>query len=293
MSPNSHVPSTLPTPVVSPKAKIADPFFDDLGAVAVGASNSANPTITGLAAYLTTLSNDQVFRQAHPWKLFVRVRTDDLESVRIERAIRRLRSDIAAHISSPSMVNVTMHNSSVLHDAKRAGTEAEMTHEQDDSFTQDTGPFPSLDNSERVPSPVLDDTTSSSDPSRSVIEIEASDNFAILSDDTLEFFKGFLSRNRYSEADYNGEEEEEVVAHAAKRARERDEAISEPETHKQRPATLPPSKTLAQRSNVSHKSKLLSVNHRDDLAFLTDTSQESGVSKPNLALTHRNNTSII
>ncbi|KAI9444542.1 hypothetical protein H4582DRAFT_2108450 [Lactarius indigo] len=62
----------------------------------------ANPTITGLAAYLTTLSNDQVFRQARPWKRFVRVRTDDLESVRVERAIRRVRSDVAAHLSSPS-----------------------------------------------------------------------------------------------------------------------------------------------------------------------------------------------
>ncbi len=167
-SPSSPVPSTLPTPVVSPKAEIADPFFDDLGAVAVGASNSANPTITGLAAYLTTLSNDQVFRQARPWKRFVRVRTDDLESVRVERAIRRVRSDVAAHISSPSTVNVTMHNSSVLHDAKRAGTEAE---------TQDTAP--SFDNSEGVPSPVFDDTASTSASARSVIEIEASDDGSI------------------------------------------------------------------------------------------------------------------
>ena len=173
-SPGSPVPSTLPTPVVSPKTEIADPFFDDLGAVAVGASNSANPTITGLAAYLTTLSNDQVFRQARPWKRFVRVRTDDLESVRVERAIRRVRSDVAAHISSPSTVNVTMHNSSVLHDAKR-------DHEsRDGNFTQNTGPSPSLDDSEGVPSPVLDDTASSNSASaRSVIEIEASDNGSV------------------------------------------------------------------------------------------------------------------
>lgn len=171
-SPGSPVPSTLPTPVVSPKAEIADPFFDDLGAVAVGASNSANPTITGLAAYLTTLSNDQVFRQARQWKRFVRVRTDDLESVRVERAIRRVRSDVAAHISSPSTVNVTMHNSSVLHDAKRES--------RDDNLTQDTGPSPSLDDSEGVPSPMLDDTASSASASaRSVIEIEVSDNGSV------------------------------------------------------------------------------------------------------------------
>ena len=101
------------------------------------------------------------------------MRTDDLESVRVERAIRRVRSDVAAHISSPSTVNVTMHNSSVLHDAKRE-------HEsQDDSFTQDTGPSPSLDESEGVSSPVLDDTASTSASARSVIEIEFSDNGSI------------------------------------------------------------------------------------------------------------------
>jgi serum/glucocorticoid-regulated kinase 2 len=102
------------------------------------------------------------------------VRTDDLESVRVERAIRRVRSDVAAHISSPSTVNVTMHNSSVLHDAKR-------DHEsRDDNFTQNTGPSPSLDDSEGVPSPVLDDMASSTSASaRSVIEIEASDNGSV------------------------------------------------------------------------------------------------------------------
>jgi hypothetical protein len=45
-SPSSSIPSTLPTPVVSPKAEITNPLFDDLGVVVVGASNSANPTIT-------------------------------------------------------------------------------------------------------------------------------------------------------------------------------------------------------------------------------------------------------
>ena len=115
--------STLPTPVVSLKAEIAHPFFDDLGEVAVGTSTPANPTITGLAAYLTTLSNDLVFRQARPWKRFVRIRTDDLESVRVERAIQRVRSNVTAHFSSPSTVNVTMHNLSVLDDTRRTVTE--------------------------------------------------------------------------------------------------------------------------------------------------------------------------
>jgi serum/glucocorticoid-regulated kinase 2 len=182
-SPSSPVPSTLPTPVVSPNAEIADPFFDDLGGVAVGASNSANPTITGLAAYLTTLSNDQVFRQARPWKRFVRVRTDDLESVRVERAIRRVRSDVAAHIASPSTVNVTMHSSSVMHDANAKRPEANHeSHQRDDNSMQDTDPTPSLVNSEDVSSPRLDDTasTSQSQSATSVmIEIDVSDNGSI------------------------------------------------------------------------------------------------------------------
>ncbi|KAF8267389.1 hypothetical protein EI94DRAFT_1801728 [Lactarius quietus] len=205
-SATSPVPSTLPTPVVSPKAEIADPFFDDLGEVAVGASNSANPTITGLAAYLTTLSNDQVFRQARPWKRFVRVRTDDLESVRVERAIRRVRSDVAAHLSSPSTVNVTMHNPSVLDDTRRAGTErreetlngnapglerrASRFRENIDSPQRDDY---SMHDTDRAPSLVSDgksnsedalalngDTASTSPSAKSdVIEIEASDNGSI------------------------------------------------------------------------------------------------------------------
>lgn len=217
-STSSPVPSTLPTPVVSPKAEIADPFFDDLGEVAVGTSTSANPTITGLAAYLTTLSNDQVFRQARPWKRFVRVRTDDLESVRVERAIRRVRSDVAAHLSSPSTVNVTMHNTSVLDDTRRAGTERKSreetlngnapglerrasrfrenidgaeTRQGDDTSMHDSDPTPSLvsdgkSNTEDLPERALvdgqlnGDTASTATSAKSdVIEIEASDNGSI------------------------------------------------------------------------------------------------------------------
>ena len=53
---------------------------------------------TALAAYLTTISNIPRVRADRVWKRFVRVRTDDLESVRVERAIKRVRSDLAAHV---------------------------------------------------------------------------------------------------------------------------------------------------------------------------------------------------
>jgi hypothetical protein len=79
-------------------------------------------------------------------------------------------------------------------------------------------------------------------------------------------------------AGHIGEEEEEV-AHAAWTTSERDETTSEPGTSRQRPATLP-SKVPAQRSNVSHRFKLPSVNDNDGLALPTDASLQSQVSEP-------------
>jgi hypothetical protein len=70
-----------------------------------------------------------------------------------------------------------------------------------------------------------------------------------------------------------------------------DEPISEPETPKQRPAALHPTKTPAQRSNVSHKYMLPSVNHSDGVALPTDTSMQSEVSEPNRTVPLRNVTS--
>ncbi|KAJ7045085.1 hypothetical protein C8F04DRAFT_989690 [Mycena alexandri] len=49
-----------------------------------------------IASYLTTISNTPSMHQARVWKRFIRVRTDDLESVRVERAIKRVRSTEAA-----------------------------------------------------------------------------------------------------------------------------------------------------------------------------------------------------
>lgn len=59
--------------------------------------------ITSIAAYLTTISNEPQLRDARPWKRFVRVRTDDLQSVRVERAIKHSRSDVASHIVPKSL----------------------------------------------------------------------------------------------------------------------------------------------------------------------------------------------
>lgn len=109
-SPSNKVARTVSTriasassiiPIVSPTHEIGDPFTEP------GTTGSGGNVVTSLAAYLTTISNEPTFRQARAWKRFVRVRTDDLESVRVERAIKRVRSDLAAHGSSKVTTNVS------------------------------------------------------------------------------------------------------------------------------------------------------------------------------------------
>ncbi|KAI6133719.1 hypothetical protein EV401DRAFT_2064725 [Pisolithus croceorrhizus] len=68
--------------------------------VAASTPADKNTMMTSLAAFLTTIANEPTLRQTRAWKRFVRVRTDDLESVRAERAIKRVRSDLAAHVGS-------------------------------------------------------------------------------------------------------------------------------------------------------------------------------------------------
>ncbi|KAK2461394.1 hypothetical protein APHAL10511_005857 [Amanita phalloides] len=84
--------SSAPTP---PTNESSDPLAS-MDTSSLLASPSA--TSTGIAAYLTAVSNQPSLRHERVWKRFVRVRTDDLESVRVERAIKRVRSDLAAHM---------------------------------------------------------------------------------------------------------------------------------------------------------------------------------------------------
>jgi serum/glucocorticoid-regulated kinase 2 len=104
----SAIPSTLPTPLVSPSHDGPDPFAsfsaatNGLDSSTLTSGTHANSTVTGLASYLTSISNEPTLRQARHWKRFVRVRPDDLESVRVERAIKRVRSDLASHVSPKS-----------------------------------------------------------------------------------------------------------------------------------------------------------------------------------------------
>ncbi|KAK7063688.1 hypothetical protein R3P38DRAFT_2674852 [Favolaschia claudopus] len=87
------------TPAASPHVEAGDPFLafgpGDGSVSATAPTPSSNST--AVAAYLTTISNAPQMRQSRVWKRFVRVRTDDLESVRVERAIKRVRSDLTSH----------------------------------------------------------------------------------------------------------------------------------------------------------------------------------------------------
>ncbi|KAG2022568.1 AGC/NDR protein kinase [Coprinopsis cinerea AmutBmut pab1-1] len=94
------VASTLPTPpLTSPASESNDPFTQvENPSEPSPSAASPSATSTAIAAYLTTISNAPELRKDRVWKRFVRVRTDDLESVRVERAIKRVRSDLAAHV---------------------------------------------------------------------------------------------------------------------------------------------------------------------------------------------------
>ncbi|KAK7464355.1 hypothetical protein VKT23_006522 [Stygiomarasmius scandens] len=87
--------TTRRSPVASPSSEPTDPFQSFAADVSLP-TPTANST--ALAAYFTTLSNMSSVRQTKIWKRFVRVRTDDLESVRVERPLKHVRSDLAAHL---------------------------------------------------------------------------------------------------------------------------------------------------------------------------------------------------
>ncbi|GLB43552.1 putative agc agc-unique protein kinase [Lyophyllum shimeji] len=106
-------PSNLSTPLTSPSGEVSDPFSSfAASALETPTVVSASANSPALASYLTTISNTPALRQARVWKRFVRVRTDDLESVRVERAIKRVRSDLAAHVGGLAKEKENVHKGS-------------------------------------------------------------------------------------------------------------------------------------------------------------------------------------
>lgn len=121
-------------------------------------------TATALAAYLTSLANMQFVRADRVWKRFVRVRTDDLESVRVERAIKRVRSDLAAHTLKPE--DGSIPTQSLAHSLPSSDHTPSSVLEEEE---QDSSTFPStpLASSPRVPNQTIMPRSQSADPDKS------------------------------------------------------------------------------------------------------------------------------
>ncbi|THH18633.1 hypothetical protein EW146_g2400 [Bondarzewia mesenterica] len=112
---NANAPSLVSTPVTSPRNEIADPFSGVVNSL-LKSSASTNPTVTGLAAYLTTISNDQLLRQAPCVS---------------SAPSKRVRSDLAAHMASPSTVDVhTIAKEQQNGDAVDGEEESQRVHEE-------------------------------------------------------------------------------------------------------------------------------------------------------------------
>ncbi|KAF6748376.1 AGC/AGC-unique protein kinase [Ephemerocybe angulata] len=131
---HSNISSTLPTPpLTSPASEGSDPFTAiEPAEVATATPSSPSATSTAIAAYLTTISNIAVFRKDRVWKRFVRVRTDDLESVRVERAIKHVRSDLAAHVGGGGLGGG--NRTSVLVKTEEASAKANQVSEAEKSL---------------------------------------------------------------------------------------------------------------------------------------------------------------
>ncbi|KAH6911129.1 AGC/AGC-unique protein kinase [Coprinopsis sp. MPI-PUGE-AT-0042] len=116
----------LPTPpLTTPGSEVNDPFTAIENPSIPSANAASTATSTAIAAYLTSISNVAELKKDRVWKRFVRVRTDDLESVRVERAIKRVRSDLAAHVGG-------MKRDSTLAEAEKEEEESLPTPEDEE-----------------------------------------------------------------------------------------------------------------------------------------------------------------
>ena len=140
---NISIPSTR-SPTLTPSSPTIEPNDPFSSFTASNGHFGTTPTTpltgtapstlsTSIAAYLTTLSNTLVLRQDRYWKRFVRVRTDDLESVRVERAIKRVRSDPAAHGGASAKENTLNGHSA---EASEIGSIHEPEDQSQDERTQ-------------------------------------------------------------------------------------------------------------------------------------------------------------
>lgn len=83
---------------------------------------------SSIATYLTALAASPAVVQTEAWKHFVRVEADDLQSVRVERRVRKMRSDLAQHVLSsvaPRNINITDPDEAAFNSSFAASTASE------------------------------------------------------------------------------------------------------------------------------------------------------------------------
>ncbi|KAL5640192.1 hypothetical protein ACGC1H_007461 [Rhizoctonia solani] len=81
------------TPTIAPVTDEPLAHMSQPTGIAPGLEDGTEQTMPALAAYLTLVGNHPIFRHSRAWRRFVRVRTDDLQSVRAERMVKRVRSE--------------------------------------------------------------------------------------------------------------------------------------------------------------------------------------------------------
>lgn len=92
-------------------------------------TTSAHTTTTHLATYLTSVSNIPFIKKHKAWRRFTHVRSEDLQSIRVERRVRKVRSDLAQHVKSsvaPTNTNVGPSHSDLEEDGDVEETENEI-----------------------------------------------------------------------------------------------------------------------------------------------------------------------
>ena len=121
-----------------------------------------------LSAYLSELARDADVRAASAWKAFFDVGREDLESIRVERRVRRVRSDLAAHVTTAPLVpNV---EDSILMDAVKA----------EQQLAGGSGTNSSTEEDERLPVPMARVTNGSRSSRRSTREKLKVEDFDIM-----------------------------------------------------------------------------------------------------------------
>ncbi|GAA6038913.1 hypothetical protein JCM8097_000571 [Rhodosporidiobolus ruineniae] len=140
--PSSSIPST-PKKRNNVLASLSRTLSPRRGGPSSFTSASAAVDVKDLGALLTKASADSTVRSHTAWKSFFRIRSDDLESARVERRIKRARSDQTMHLaptpdSPPAVPELPMAARLARQDAS-GGTEMSASSAMTDEVLRASG----------------------------------------------------------------------------------------------------------------------------------------------------------